>query len=254
MDYKNRDREIIESQDSENYNIDNTGLDVENSELCLKPSVTQVIFGILLIITAAILIFTGVGFSVTGFIVASGIIFLIGIFLLSYNLKTLFLKSDLTIEWSDKNSRKDYMQNENTVEQLSDSHDFQPKKGSKTLYVAANILWAVLGGAISALAWLLEGCLWCITIIGIPLGKQCFKFAELTLSPFGKDIVYTESTAKTFINILWLIFTGLWSAIAYVLLGIIFCLTIIGIPFGLQYFKFAKLMLMPFGAKIINKK
>ncbi len=53
-------------------------------------------------------------------------------------------------------------------------------------------------------------------------------------------------------NIFWMIFTGFWSAVAYALIGVIFCITIIGIPFGLQYFKFAKLMLMPFGAAIVD--
>ena len=49
-----------------------------------------------------------------------------------------------------------------------------------------NILWFICGGAISGLEWLLAGCLWCITIIGIPVGLQCFKFASLSFFPFGK--------------------------------------------------------------------
>ena len=53
-------------------------------------------------------------------------------------------------------------------------------------------------------------------------------------------------------NILWLLFTGLWTGLAYCFLGIVWCITIIGIPFGKQCFKFAKLAFMPFGAEIVS--
>ena len=53
-----------------------------------------------------------------------------------------------------------------------------------------NILWFLFGGLIGGLAWVLAGCLWCITIIGIPVGLQCFKFASLAFFPFGKEVVY----------------------------------------------------------------
>lgn len=148
---------------------------------------------------------------------------------------------------------------------ISENHKFCPVCGAPTLSTPItekkhkkpsnsflNIVWAILGGLVSALGWLVIGALWCITIIGIPLGKQCFKFAKLTLAPFGKDIVYGGSTPSVIVNIFWLIFTGVWSAAAYALIGVCLCVTIIFIPFGLQYFKLAKLMLMPFGAQITN--
>ena len=55
---------------------------------------------------------------------------------------------------------------------------------------------------------------------------------------------------KTIGNVLWFIFTGFFSAIGYFFLGLIWCVTIIGIPFGLQCFKFAKLTLWPFGKEV----
>ena len=113
-----------------------------------------------------------------------------------------------------------------------------------------NLLWLIFGGLVTSFLWLVLGCLWCITIIGIPVGKQCFKFAKLSLVPFGKEIVYGGGTASVLLNILWLIFGGLEFAIGFFALGCVFCITIIGIPFGLQYFKFAKLSLMPFGATV----
>ncbi len=53
-------------------------------------------------------------------------------------------------------------------------------------------------------------------------------------------------------NILWIILGGLAIAIGWALVGLILCITIIGIPFGLQSFKMAKLALWPFGAEIVN--
>ena len=56
---------------------------------------------------------------------------------------------------------------------------------------------------------------------------------------------------KTIANIIWFLLIGLWSALGYAFCGLVFCITIIGIPFGLQLFKFAKLVLTPFG-KTVN--
>ena len=52
-----------------------------------------------------------------------------------------------------------------------------------------NILWFIFGGLFSGILWLLAGLIWCITIIGIPVGKQFFKLAQLSLMPFGAQIV-----------------------------------------------------------------
>ena len=53
-------------------------------------------------------------------------------------------------------------------------------------------------------------------------------------------------------NILGIILGGLAIAIGWALVGLILCITIIGIPFVLQSFKMAKLALWPFGAEIAN--
>lgn len=113
-----------------------------------------------------------------------------------------------------------------------------------------NILWLIFGGLLSALSWVLAGCLWCITILGIPIGMQCFKFASLSLCPFGKQVKYGGGAGSLILNIIWLILSGLPLAIGHTLIGCVLCVTIIGIPFGLQYFKLAKLALMPFGSEV----
>ncbi len=114
-----------------------------------------------------------------------------------------------------------------------------------------NILWFICGGLISGLSWLAAGILWCITIIGIPIGIQCFKFAGLSFWPFGKRVVYGGGAMSTIANLFWLIISGIPLALENLLLGLICCVTIIGIPFGKQFFKIAKLALTPFGASVI---
>ena len=115
-----------------------------------------------------------------------------------------------------------------------------------------NILWFLLGGFLLSLLWTLAGLVLCITIIGIPFGKQCFKNASLMLHPFGHDIHYGEVRLCSLLgNILWILLFGWELAIASLIAGFLCCLTIVGIPFGLQSFKFAQLALMPFGAKIV---
>ena len=53
-----------------------------------------------------------------------------------------------------------------------------------------NILWFFLTGFWTALSWLLLGIGWCITIIGIPFGLQCFKMAGLAIAPFGAAVTH----------------------------------------------------------------
>lgn len=113
-----------------------------------------------------------------------------------------------------------------------------------------NIIWIVFGGIFTALYWFIAGCLFSITIIGIPLGRQAFKMASLTLAPFGKTIEYGGGAPSLIANIIWLVLAGLPMAVSYLLAGVFNCITIIGIPFGLQSFKMAKLSLLPFGARV----
>ena len=119
--------------------------------------------------------------------------------------------------------------------------------------IILNLLWLICGGLLSALGWIVTGCLWCITLVGIPVGMQCFKLASISLNPFGKEIVYeNEGPVSLLLNILWIIFGGIEMAIGNAIIGAILCITIIGIPWGKQFFKIAKLSLMPFGAQVVR--
>ena len=115
-----------------------------------------------------------------------------------------------------------------------------------------NLLWFLCCGLWQGLGWAAAGVLWSITIIGLPIGRQCFKFASLAFFPFGKDVRYGGSALCVPANVLWLIFSGIPLAVEAALNGVILCCTIIGIPFGLQCFKLAKLALSPFGATVIH--
>lgn len=115
-----------------------------------------------------------------------------------------------------------------------------------------NIIWFLLIGLWSGLAWLFLGILYCITIIGIPIGIQLFKFAQLSFFPFGKDVMFSEKTSSLLLNIIWLIFGGIELGFGYLLTGLIFCITIVGIPFGKQCFKLMKISFLPFGANIVT--
>lgn len=119
--------------------------------------------------------------------------------------------------------------------------------------VLGNIIWFVFGGFFSGLSWLVAGCVWCITIIGIPVGVQCFKMAGVSFFPFGKEIVYSGGAGSAVLNFFWMIFSGILLALEHFAWGLLFCVTIVGIPFGKQQFKLAKLALCPFGAEIISK-
>ena len=100
-----------------------------------------------------------------------------------------------------------------------------------------NIIWFICGGFWQGLSWTLAGILWCVTIVGIPIGMQCFKFASLAFFPFGKEIVYGGGAVSLIANIIWIIVSGIPLAISALTNGLLLCLTIIGIPFGKQCFK-----------------
>ena len=116
-----------------------------------------------------------------------------------------------------------------------------------------NIIWLVFGGFLLFLHYILSGILMCLTIVGIPFGLQIFKIAHIALWPFGKEVVNIDSGSgilSFIMNILWIILGGFWLALHHFLWGIIFSITIVGIPFGIQHFKMARLALLPFGKRV----
>jgi len=119
-----------------------------------------------------------------------------------------------------------------------------------------NLIWLIFGGFIIAIEYFIGSLVLMITIIGIPFGIQTLKMASLSLWPFGRETrVQSRASGCLYIlmNIIWLISGGLWIAITHAIFGVLLCITIIGIPFGLQHFKLTAVALSPFGRDIISK-
>ena len=122
-----------------------------------------------------------------------------------------------------------------------------------TMKLLGNILWFVLGGFLVSLYYFVVGVLFCITIIGIPFGLQLIKLAGFALWPFGHDIQSDTNDGgclSIIMNVIWILVGGVEIAMLHLTFGAFLCLTIVGIPFGLQHFKMALLALIPFGKKI----
>ncbi|TCJ18634.1 YccF domain-containing protein [Flaviaesturariibacter flavus] len=117
-----------------------------------------------------------------------------------------------------------------------------------------NIIWIIFGGLFAFFAYVFGGILLCCTVVGVPWGLQLFKLAPAVLAPFGKRIVSAPSAGgclALFCNIVWILCGGLGLAIGHIVLGILFFITIIGIPFARQHFKLVEVSLMPFGKRVV---
>lgn len=126
-----------------------------------------------------------------------------------------------------------------------------------------NILWLILGGFVTGLAWWFAGLIAFISIIGIPWGRACFVIGQLSFMPFGKEVVNRADVSGQedigtgalgmIGNIIWFIFAGIWLALAH-LMSALFCfVTVIGIPFGIQHLKLAAIAIAPIGKTVVDK-
>jgi uncharacterized membrane protein YccF (DUF307 family) len=126
-----------------------------------------------------------------------------------------------------------------------------------------NLLWLIMGGLLSALAWWFFGLLAFVTIVGIPWGRACFVIGQFTLLPFGREAIARDTlTGRSDLgtsplgwvgNVLWFVFAGLWLALGHVTAAVACFVTLIGIPFGIQHLKLALLALAPIGKTIVMK-
>lgn len=122
------------------------------------------------------------------------------------------------------------------------------------LRLIGNVLWLLIAGWSMFLAYLVAGLLLCITIIGIPFGVASFRLAFFVIWPFGRVAVHDPNRVpgvSAIANLLWFVLAGWWLALGHLLTGLILCVTIIGIPFGIQSFKLAGLALAPLAREIV---
>ena len=128
-----------------------------------------------------------------------------------------------------------------------------------------NILWFILFGWWKAIVYLLFGVVFCVTIIGIPIGKALFQYAKLMFAPFGKAVI-RETALKgpgnvsvirrvggIILNVIWFP-VGMVLAAVECITGLLCCVTIILIPLGLVCFRSAKFLITPIGAKVVPKE
>lgn len=121
--------------------------------------------------------------------------------------------------------------------------------------ILGNIIWLIFGGIIIAVEYFIGSLILMITIIGIPFGLQTLKMASLSIWPFGRTSRVGASGSGClyiFMNVLWLLCGGIWIALTHAFIGVILCLTIIGIPFGKQHFKLTEVAINPFGRRIMH--
>ena len=117
-----------------------------------------------------------------------------------------------------------------------------------------NLIWLIFGGIIISVEYLISSVLLMVTIVGIPFGLQTLKLSILALWPFGSRIRMKESGSgclSTLMNLIWIIIGGFWISLTHVFFGLLFAITIVGIPFARQHFKMAGLALTPFGKEIV---
>ena len=116
-----------------------------------------------------------------------------------------------------------------------------------------NIIWLIFGGFLAGLGYIIGGVVLCLTIIGLPLGLKAIRFGFMVMVPFGKSVQPTgggDGCLALVFNILWLVLFGWEIALAHIAFGIVFGITIIGIPFAIQHFKLVPVALFPFSYKL----
>lgn len=119
--------------------------------------------------------------------------------------------------------------------------------------IVGNLLWWLFGGLEAAVGYFSGSLALACTIVGIPWALQTFKLGLLCLWPFGARVTSADAPLSCFtfpLNVLWLIFGGLWACLMHLLFGMLLCITVVGIPFGRQHFKLAGLVLTPFGKNV----
>ena len=117
-----------------------------------------------------------------------------------------------------------------------------------------NLVWLVLHGWLLALAYALAGVVACLLVVTVPFGIAAFRLAGFVVWPFGRTTVRAPGAgvASAVGNLLWFLVAGWWLALLHLGAGVVFCLTIVGIPFGIASFKLAAVGLFPLGKRVVE--
>jgi uncharacterized membrane protein YccF (DUF307 family) len=121
------------------------------------------------------------------------------------------------------------------------------------LRLLLNVVWFVLHGWLLALAYLLAGLISFLLVVTIPFGVACFRLAGFAAWPFGRTTVPTAGAGmgSALGNLVWFLVAGWWLSLVHVVAGVAYCMTIVGIPFGIALFKLAAVGLFPLGKQVV---
>ncbi|HEX9295056.1 MAG TPA: YccF domain-containing protein [Polyangiaceae bacterium] len=137
------------------------------------------------------------------------------------------------------------------------------------MVLLGNVIWFVfLGGFLLWLGWVVAGCLMYLTVVGIPFGVACFRFAGVAAFPFGKEVVdarwlgESRIPGTTLANVLWFVVAGVWLALGHLsaaLLCLASCLLILPIFLGapawaLANLRLAMVALAPLGKRVVTSR
>lgn len=132
----------------------------------------------------------------------------------------------------------------------------------KPTSVILNILWIVLGGFWTGLAWFVAAVIMAITIVGLPWARAAVNIGVYSFFPFGRTAIRRDMlTGQPDIgtgplgmigNIIWFVLVGWILLLIHLATAVLLAVTIIGIPFAWAHLKLAGISIAPIGYTIID--
>jgi uncharacterized membrane protein YccF (DUF307 family) len=116
-----------------------------------------------------------------------------------------------------------------------------------------NVLWFLLAGVWLAIGYVVAGLIAFVLIITIPFGIAAFRLAGFVVWPFGRTAVWRREAGVWSVigNVVWVLLLGWELALLHLIAGLVLCVTIIGIPFGIACWKMVPLALLPLGREVV---
>ena len=118
-----------------------------------------------------------------------------------------------------------------------------------------NLLWLIFGsGIVLALCYGIAAIVCFALVVTIPFGVAALRLASYSLWPFGRTLVPKPSAGvgSGVANVLWVVVAGWWLALSHLITGVLQCVTIIGIPFGIANFKLVPAAFWPLGQQVVD--
>lgn len=124
---------------------------------------------------------------------------------------------------------------------------------SASMRTLGNILWFVLAGFWLALGYAVAGIIAFVLIITIPFGIAAFRLAGFVVWPFGRTVVWRREAGLWSVigNVIWILVLGWELALVHLFAGLLLCVTVVGIPFGIACWKMIPLALVPLGREVV---